>query len=171
VVKLRSSIIALGADMSIHHELPELLAHFAFLFGFLHDRASARILGACCKESGVTPTAYFLLLTILKKKETTQKQISQLLGFNINTVTRVVDRLEKQGLAARVKNPSNRKENFVEITPLGASAAKVALQRVSAQREWVFEKLHSSGILAEEERAALHKTLLKLFSAPDVDLL
>ncbi|MGD1017578.1 MAG: MarR family transcriptional regulator [Roseiarcus sp.] len=83
------------------------------------------------------------------------------------SLTRIVAGLERQGWIARARNPRDRREITIALTPHGRSALADDMR---ARRRWLEQALADA--LTEAERAALlaaSKAMLKLalYQAPD----
>jgi len=76
-------------------------------------------------------------------------------------MTAAIDRLERQGLVARLPNPSDRRGNLVELTDEGRRIIDEAMNlHTDVEHQLV-------GALDEGERAALATLLRKLLSSVD----
>lgn len=74
----------------------------------------------------------FMILDMIKVKSGQILQdIAILTGKNKSVVMRMIDSLEKKGLCTRTVNPTDRRENFLNITPTGES---VVLQYQEIER-------------------------------------
>ena len=58
-----------------------------------------------------------------------------------STLTSVVDRLERRGLAARSRHPRDRRSLLVELTPAGREAAATVRREIGRLEEAVKERL------------------------------
>jgi DNA-binding MarR family transcriptional regulator len=86
-------------------------------------------------------------------------QLAERLSCVKSNVTQLVDRLEAEGLAARVPDPTDRRSVLAAITEAGRARLDAA---VGAQREMEAELVAALG---EEERAALQAVLERLAAA------
>ena len=86
-------------------------------------RETARQFGLCARE-------IWILLAARCTKPVTQKQIAKHLALNENVLVLLLDGLEKSGHVQRVRNPSNRREQFVRLTAKG----KAITRRVLAEK-------------------------------------
>lgn len=137
-----------------------VLRHVGFLLRLASTRAQ-NTFTSLLEEFNLTPDEYFVLLLLNKSEglQYSQKQMAELLCLNVNTITRLLDQLERKKLARRLTNPQNRKENRPEITQQGVKTALVALKKVDNTRDHVYRDL------TREELKELHRILLKLFNA------
>jgi DNA-binding MarR family transcriptional regulator len=73
-------------------------------------------------ESGcnVTIEQLALLEAITENKgEVVQQDMAELLGKDKSAILRLIDSLEKKGLAVRTNDPQDRRKNVLQLTPLG----------------------------------------------------
>ncbi len=81
-------------------------------------------------------------------------------GHAAATITDMVDGLERDGLAARTPDPSDRRAVLITITPAGRAAASSARERKRAVLDRVF------GVLSAAERSQLSALLARLAASP-----
>jgi DNA-binding MarR family transcriptional regulator len=72
------------------------------------------------RESGLTPPQYFVL-TQLAEDDRTLADLASGAGCTRQTMTGIADTLERNGLAARIPNPRDRRSVLVRITGAGRS--------------------------------------------------
>ena len=70
-------------------------------------------------ELKVTPGQTGVLFLLEKKSNQIMRELSSALEMDNSAVTRIVDRLEKNGLVKRTLNGNDRREFFVTITESG----------------------------------------------------
>lgn len=87
---------------------------------------------ALARPAGQT-TARWQLLAMVENAPATVAQTARALGLARQSVQRVADVLEAEGLIAYIDNPSHRRARLVELTDAGR-AALAAIQ--AAQRPW-----------------------------------
>lgn len=81
----------------------------------------------------------FILLTMIKAKtDQILQNIAIATGKNKSIVMRMIDSLEKKGLAKRTVNPEDRRENFLSITEEGE---KVVEQYQEIEKRLSYELL------------------------------
>lgn len=81
----------------------------------------------------------FILLTMIKAKtDQILQNIAIATGKNKSVVMRMIDSLEKKGLAKRTVNPEDRRENFLNITEEGE---KVVAQYQEIEKRLSYELL------------------------------
>ena len=87
---------------------------------------------ALARPAGQT-TARWQLLAMVENEPATVAQTARTLGLARQSVQRVADVLEAEGLVAFLDNPSHRRARLVTLTPPG-KAALATIQ--AAQRPW-----------------------------------
>lgn len=96
------------------------------------------------------------ILWICSKQEISQSGLCELVGADKNYVRMYIDDLENKGYVKRVKNPNNRRENFLKLTQKGKKVAKETF--VLAQE--VNKEILLLG-LSEDELETLHSLLYR----------
>jgi DNA-binding MarR family transcriptional regulator len=64
------------------------------------------------------------VLMATEHKETSQKVIGQVLRINPNVMVNLIDRMEAKHLIRRERNPENRREHVLKLTPKGKELLK-----------------------------------------------
>jgi DNA-binding MarR family transcriptional regulator len=72
------------------------------------------------RESGLTPPQFFVL-TQLAEVDRTLAALAEAAGCTRQTMTGIADTLERNGLAARIPNPDDRRSVLVRVTEAGRS--------------------------------------------------
>jgi DNA-binding MarR family transcriptional regulator len=85
------------------------------------------------------------------------QDISERMGITVGATSKVVDRLERDGLAVRTAHPSDRRSSIVSLTDQGISAVTVA---DGAAESHLRETL--SGVLSDDGADRLYGDLLSL---------
>ena len=122
-----------------NHYIRELMAR--------GERARKQIFSPLLSEFGLTPgqgqarILYYLLL----KNHVTQKELADNCHFEVTTMSRNLDKLEKLGLIIRQNNPDCRLSFLICLTDKGIAEAK-EIKKVFEQ----FEQIVSDGITKEE---------------------
>jgi DNA-binding MarR family transcriptional regulator len=75
----------------------------------------------------LSPRGIWVLLAARCAKPVTQKQIARQLALNENVLVLLLDGLEKSGHVRRVRNPANRREQFVRLTAKGTTLTRRVL--------------------------------------------
>jgi DNA-binding MarR family transcriptional regulator len=104
-------------------------------------------------------TARWRILAAVEDRPLTVAQIARFWGFARQSVQRVADLLERDGLVAYDQNPAHRRAQLVRLTPRGRSA----LRRIqAAQREWA----NALGdLLGEKDLRTANRILARLLEA------
>jgi len=136
------------------------------LFGLLLE-TNARLerqLGAALEDAIGLPLAWFEVLLRLHRSEKGFLSMSSLAAqtvYSSGGTTRLIDRIEAQGLVERGACPSDRRGVHVRLTELGADTLSKALEvHVAHLDEFVTSKL------TDAERQALESALRKLNGGP-----
>ncbi|NTW16071.1 MAG: MarR family transcriptional regulator [Syntrophaceae bacterium] len=74
----------------------------------------------------VTPAQAGILFLLAEKDGRTMSELSRILSIDNSTLTGLVDRLEKAGLARRDASPNDRRASHVYISPEGTREMKKA---------------------------------------------
>lgn len=74
------------------------------------------------KEVSLYPSEIHAIVCIAESSTINMTELSKQLGVTKGAVTKIVVKLEKQGLVRRYKYVSNRKEVYLHLTELGAEA-------------------------------------------------
>lgn len=122
-----------------NHYIRELMAR--------GERARKQIFSPLLSEFGLTPgqgqarILYYLLL----KNNVTQKELADNCHFEVTTMSRNLDKLEKLGLIIRQNNPDCRRSFLICLTDKGIAEAK-EIKKVFEQ----FEQIVSDGITKKD---------------------
>lgn len=113
-------------------EAERLRALFGDLIRLLNDLDRQE--SACC---GVTVAQCLTLTTLRSLDETTPQQLGQTLGLAPSTVTRAVAPLHDRGWVARRRDPADRRQVLLTLTPLGAALA----ERLEARTVGIYDSV------------------------------
>jgi DNA-binding MarR family transcriptional regulator len=80
----------------------------------------------------ITPAQLSALSVIVREERLTLSQLAVAERVQPPTITRVVDSLERQGLATRVPSDQDRRVAFVEATPAGRALVETIRRRRDA---------------------------------------
>jgi DNA-binding MarR family transcriptional regulator len=89
--------------------------------------------GETIAAAGGQTLARWLVLESVAEAPATVARIARALGYTRQSVQRVADLLQQDGLTKYARNPAHQRSQLVRITPLGRKAL-AAIQR--AQRVW-----------------------------------
>jgi DNA-binding MarR family transcriptional regulator len=109
---------------------------------------SQRVTEQAQRQFGLSAREIWILLAARCRKPVTQKQIARHLALNENVLVLLLDRLEKNGHARRVRNPANRREQFVRLTPKGESILRRVLAGKARFYRTVFAPLDNTFVQA-----------------------
>jgi DNA-binding MarR family transcriptional regulator len=113
---------------------------------------------ALSKPAGQT-SARWQVLAMVEEEPATVAAIARALGLARQSVQRVADLLEGEGLAAYVDNPDDRRAMLLQLSARGRTALRTIQ---SAQRGWA-DALGAE--LGERELRAASATLLRMMDA------
>jgi DNA-binding MarR family transcriptional regulator len=140
----------------VQRRLPEeLVASSTFLLKRLGFAAKDRSMKAY-EQTGLHPYHYAIMLVLEEGSSDTQGSIADALGYDRGQLVGLLDELEEQKLVERRRDPADRRRHLVRLTPEGTRA----LGRLRALTREVEDQFLDS--LSEEERADLHRLLLRL---------
>jgi DNA-binding MarR family transcriptional regulator len=112
-------------------------------------------------QDGLRPlgieTRHFAVLTALAQHEAiSQRQLGQRLGLDKSTMVRILDELERLGLASRLRTEHDRRAYTIQLTPRGRERAHEADKIAAALGNDLF------GWLDPAEREQLVASLTKI---------
>ena len=147
-----------NAELSVNHKR-------AWAFFLRSHAALIRRMEMLVRANGGLPLdLYDVLLTLEESAygRLTMSELAEKVILSPSGVTRLIDRLEKQGFVARDVNPADRRSMFAVLTPAG---------RVARETAWpIYHKVIKTEFackLTSEEAASL-ATLLKRYLHPDI---
>jgi len=111
---------------------------------------------------GMTPSQLHSLMWIGHDRALSMKVLAQRVGVTEKTITGVVDRMERDGLVQRVREPSDRRVVLVELTGEGKKTYRELDRSIRGQLTTFL------GMLDPEEREALFTILDKLIERASV---
>lgn len=82
------------------------------------------------KTEGMTVTQYETLLSLVEAGPLRQVDIVECLGSDKGSVPRILERLEREGMAKRVRNKDDARSMVVEITPVGKRKMVHVLEKI-----------------------------------------
>lgn len=107
------------------------------------------------------PTGSLTVLSLIAANPgSSQTVLARAAGLNKSALVGIVDELEKRGLAARDRSPSDRRRNRLTVTAEGEAAMKAMFDRVRKGEETLREALG----------AAEHRRLLVLLDRANAAL-
>ena len=105
----------------------------------------------------VTPAQAGILFLLAEKEGMTMSELSRILSIDNSTLTGLVDRLEKAGLARRDASPHDRRASHVYISPEGIQEMKKARSVVGRVNREIMDGF------TPEELASFKKILRSFF--------
>jgi DNA-binding MarR family transcriptional regulator len=105
------------------------------------------------RQFKLTTREIWILMAARSAKPVTQKQIARHLVLNENVLVQLLDRLGKSGHARRIRNPENRRQQFVRLTPKGERVVRRTLAEKAKFYRTVFAPLDDASIRAVFEAA------------------
>ena len=90
-------------------------------------RLFARTLAACIAQYDVTLAQWVILLFLWTSEGMTQTQLSRHVVIDDATMVRTIDRMERDGLVKRVRNPQDRRQHNIFLTDKGRSLRDVLI--------------------------------------------
>jgi len=113
-----------------------------------------RGLGDSLQKHGVTVAQWAVLVVLWETDGLTQKELSQLVAVETATLSRTVDRMERDGLVTRDRSDVDRRQVHVRLTEYGAGLWRDLVPEAEANQERAL-----AGISEDEEE--LLRTLLR----------
>lgn len=123
-------------------------------FGFY--QAIFRQLDAAMTESGLSYSKYKILYLLETRGPSRLTEIAEHFAFAPRSITEAVDNLERDGLAAREPDPTDRRAKLVTITPAGQAAIDATKKVKAKVIQQIFGKLTEA---QRKEFSALLDTL------------
>ncbi|MCL1943898.1 MAG: MarR family transcriptional regulator [Candidatus Azobacteroides sp.] len=122
------------------------------LFGILNGKISKlinRYLFNRFKEAnlGITVEQWTVLACLWQKDKVTQQTLSDITFRDKPSMTRLIDNLEKQNLAVRVPDSTDRRVNLIYLTQKGMDLEKQATQIVQDVVERTLSKMSGDEIM------------------------
>ncbi|WUD70845.1 MarR family winged helix-turn-helix transcriptional regulator [Streptomyces sp. NBC_00510] len=134
-----------------------------FALGLLLRRAHWRagaVMGEALRPLGIEVRHFAVLMVLVDRGPTVQRDLAAATGSDKAGIMRVVDDLERKGLAVRKSVPGDRRVRAVEITPAGVELFDAAHVAAVPLAEHLVAELGPG----ETERL---KDLLTRFAYPD----
>ncbi|MAK59717.1 MAG: MarR family transcriptional regulator [Ponticaulis sp.] len=111
------------------------------------QRSGHRVLAEMLKPHGLTPAWAEVLTVLLEQGPLSIRELSQFLICEADHPSRLISRIEKQGLISRAQNPNDKRAVLLSLTEDGQRAAKQALQAESRLDAWIHQQLSDQEIL------------------------
>ena len=123
---------------------PELPERLTTRVGFLLPRAHLLVRGQvmdALAPLGVVPQHLSILATLAEIEPSSQQRLAAVLGVSGPAIVAAVAALERRGLISRPRNPSDRREHQLELTPAGKRTLAEALSIVDEAHERLAEQV------------------------------
>ncbi|QNM95435.1 MarR family winged helix-turn-helix transcriptional regulator [Chitinimonas koreensis] len=96
----------------------ELEDHLGYWLRFVSNHVS-HAFRRKVEAAGVTVSEWVALRALYRAEIDTPGALAQAIGMSKGAVSKLLDRLEAKGLAARTVNPADRRQHAVALTPAG----------------------------------------------------
>ena len=100
----------------------------------------------CAREHGTTRAQWGLLARLARRDGLTQAELAEMLDIQPISLTRLVDRLDEQGLVERRPHPSDRRANQVFLTPAGRGAFEAFTPLANTMAERIFAGVDAEAV-------------------------
>lgn len=107
-------------------------------------------------EVPLTPEQFMLIDLLWNQGQMTQQQLADQMQKDKNSVTQLVDAIERKGFVVRKRNPEDRRSNTLVLTE------KAENLKLDAKRKGIFILDKMLDGISEDELRAFLKTLRKL---------
>ena len=97
-----------------------------------------------------------ILNCLMEQGEMSQRELADACMFDVTTLSRTLDKMEKAGMVTRKVNPASRRAHLIALTPEGKEKAG----QVQKQFAWLDQVLW--GDIEEKEMESLYRTLEKI---------
>lgn len=142
--------------MSPSAEVSDQLGFLLARHGRIMNVRLRHALGSC----GLNPRQAVLLCSLHESGATSQQGLIEALSIDASALVAVLNDLEREGLAERRRDPSDRRRHIVEITQQGRRAVDSVESAVADVEREAF-----AGFSADE-RSQLHALLSRIHGAP-----
>src|SRR6266850_4341050 len=90
---------------------------------------------------GVTPDQFTVMRTLLENEGVTQRELTQLMSSDPNTVASLLERMGRAGLVSRTPHESDRRAHRLRLKPLGRRKYESARALAVSMQEEVLQVL------------------------------
>ena len=106
-----------------------LIKEIAVYVNFLNSRIKKCFIDRLQKNGiNVTPEQYLVLDILWEKQSLSQQNIADIIQKDKNSVTKIIDSLEKKNLVNRMVDKKDRRINKIELTPDGLALEKITTE-------------------------------------------
>jgi MarR family transcriptional regulator, transcriptional regulator for hemolysin len=121
-------------------------------------KAVSRDFDEALARAGGSLPVWLVLVSLKARRHRAQRDLAEAVGVEGPTLTHHLNRMERDGLVTRTRDPQNRRVHQVELTPAGEAMFQRLLGRVAA-----FDRQLRDGF-TEEELAHLRSQLARLYA-------
>ena len=106
-----------------------LIKEIAVYVNILNSRIKKRFFDDLQKNGiDVTPEQYLVLDILWDNQPLSQQKIADMIQKDKNSVTKIIDSLEKKSLVSRIVDKNDRRINKIELTKEGRDLEKIATE-------------------------------------------
>lgn len=106
-----------------------LIKEIAVYVNILNSRIKKRFFDDLQKNGiDVTPEQYLVLDILWDNQPLSQQKIADMIQKDKNSVTKIIDSLEKKNLVSRMVDKKDRRINIIELTKEGRDLEKIATE-------------------------------------------
>ena len=106
-----------------------LIKEIAVYVNILNSRIKKRFFDDLQKNGiDVTPEQYLVLDILWDNQPLSQQKIADMIQNDKNSVTKIIDSLEKKNLVSRMVDKKDRRINIIELTKEGRDLEKIATE-------------------------------------------
>lgn len=106
-----------------------LIKEIAVYVNILNSRIKKRFFDDLQKNGiDVTPEQYLVLDILWDNQPLSQQKIADIIQKDKNSVTKIIDSLEKKSLVSRIVDKNDRRINKIELTKEGRDLEKIATE-------------------------------------------
>lgn len=129
--------------------------------GFLLVRIGERIdqgFVAALAALGLKPRDLRLLIVVERAGRLSQRMLAAGLGVDPGNLIEALDRLEDAGVLVRARDPGDRRQRLVSLTPAGTRLLRRAIKAAAAVEDDVLEAID------DDERRLLHRLAHRIWA-------
>ena len=96
---------------------PGMFRNYVLLYHVVTDIITERLAKELKRYDPTLTPRQFWIIMAAEAQPFNQATIADVLDINHNQMVREVDKLERRGLIRRIRNPKNRRETLLQVTP------------------------------------------------------
>ena len=136
---------------------------FGYLFNFVAKLFSRRLAG-CVAQHGIGFGQWPVLLFLWANDGMTQTELSRHVLIDDATMVRTIDRMEREELVQRVRNPNDRRQHNIFLTDRGRALRDELIPCALMANTTLL------GILSDDEHVQLRELLRRVITAQEPQL-